>query len=107
MHIVNFFVYFLITFLPVIVSSWASPFLRGSFLVRVRVFVQVCEDACVFSFLGVFVFSFINSQPRLLATDVPYFQARGDLISVRPSIHSLAFLSPVAHWLTCLIFDGL
>ena len=87
MHIV----YFLVTFLPVIVSSWASPFLRGRFLVRVRVFVRVCVDAflyecvfscvfacfraclrvfvrvcvdaCVFSFLRVFVFSFINSQP--------------------------------------------
>ena len=35
------------------------------FLVRVRVFVRVCLDACVFSFLRVFVFSFINSQPWL------------------------------------------
>ena len=36
------------------------------FLVRVRVFVRVCVDACVFSFLRVFFFSFINSQPRFL-----------------------------------------
>ena len=45
MHIV----YFLVTFLPVIVSSWASPFLRGHFLVQVRVFVRVCVFSCVFA----------------------------------------------------------
>ena len=38
-------------------------FIVYCFLVRVRVFVRVCVDACVFSFLRVFVFSFINSQP--------------------------------------------
>ena len=68
MHIV----YFLVTFLPIIVSSWASPFLRGRFLVRVRVFVRVCVFSCVFACfraclrgrVRVFFFSFINSQPR-------------------------------------------
>ena len=52
MHIVNFFVYFLITFLPVIVSSWAILFswtlsctsacFRACFLVRVLVFFLAC-----------------------------------------------------------------
>ena len=35
-----FFVYFLVTFLAVIVSSWAGSFFRGRFLGRVRVFLD-------------------------------------------------------------------
>ena len=37
------------------VFSWKSSFLRGR--------VRVCVDACMFTFLFIFIFSFINSQP--------------------------------------------
>ena len=55
------------------VFSCPSSFLRGRFLVRVRVFVRVCVFSCVFAYfraclrgrVRVFVFSFINSQPWL------------------------------------------
>ena len=73
------------------------------FLVRVRVFVRVCVDACVFSFLRVFVFSFINSQPSfkslikkslfiliLLGANISYYIWHGDYVlyldCVQPAI---------------------
>ena len=65
MHIV----YFLVTFLPIIVSSWASPFLRGRFLVRVRVFVRVCVDAFLYECVFSCVFACFRANLRGLVRD--------------------------------------
>ena len=79
MHIVNFFVYFLITFLPVIVSSWAILFFVDAFLYEcvfvcflarvlfcVDAFLYECVFSCVFSCtsacLRVFVRVFLNES---------------------------------------------
>ena len=57
MHIVNFFVYFLITFLPVIVSSWAILFFVDAFLYEC---VFSCVFSCTSACLRVFVRVFLN-----------------------------------------------
>ena len=69
MHIVNFFVYFLITFLPVIVSSWAILFFVDAFLYEcvfgcfLEQVLFVCFRGCLRGrvsvfFLGCFRFFF-------------------------------------------------